>query len=214
MKLKETIRRILREDLSKTSNFDTILKHFKSITPKSYEDKIEDVFEKIKNYINEEGFNIKVLNNCETGFKGVRTKNFIIICSPTSFNTISEFIYILFHEIQHEIQMGKLKQKNPMSGEIEDFEELYKLYWEMEIDAHNYGMEWVKKLGNELNLPKQHYQLSDIILNYPSMGHSIRNMMKTLHKQIQQMKRKGMEYSDIVDLPIVKKHMDKIEDLF
>ena len=41
-----------------------------------------------------------------------------------------------------------------MSGEIEDFEELYKLYWEMEIDAHNYGMEWVKKLGNELNLPK------------------------------------------------------------
>ena len=39
-------------------------------------------------------------------------------------------------------------------------------------------------------------------------------MMKTLHKQIQQMKRKGMEYSDIVDLPIVKKHMDKIEDLF
>lgn len=39
MTLKETIRRILREDLSKTSNFDTILKHFKSITPKSYEDK-------------------------------------------------------------------------------------------------------------------------------------------------------------------------------
>jgi hypothetical protein len=65
-----------------------------------------------------------------------------------------------------------------------------------------------------LNLPKQYYTLSSNITNYPSMSHIVRNQIEELHKLIKSYKEQGQEYSDISDLPIVKKHLDRLENLF
>ena len=50
--------------------------------------------------------------------------------------------------------------QDPLSGDIEDFEEFYKIYWDMEIDAHNYGMEWVEKIKELVDLPEELYKVS------------------------------------------------------
>lgn len=214
MNLKTKIRRIIIEQSQTKSNFNKIIEYFKGMVPSEYHDNIDKTFEIIKTYILDRNFNVKVLNNCFTGFRGVRTKNTIIICSPTTYESIAEFIYIIFHELRHEIQMSILKQTNPFSGDVEDFEELYKQYWEMEMDAHEFGLEWVKSLKEVLNLPDQYYELSTVVKSYPSLSNLIRTSLVGLHKEIQQMKKMGVEYSDISDLPIVKKHLDKLEDLF
>ena len=211
--LKKIIKNLLNEEVQK-SNFNTILNHFKNKIPSEYHDKVDSVFDQIKNYIVKEDFKIKILNACYTGFSGVRTKNFIIICSPTSFKTLAEFIYVLFHEMRHEIQMGRLKKINPMSGDIEDFEELYEMYWELEMDSHDFGLEWVKKFGDELGLPEEYYQLHSHILDYPSTSWMVKKQMNQLHGIIKKMKSDGYDYSDISDLPIVKNHLNNLEDLF
>ena len=159
MNLQEHIRRILREDTEIKSNYQKLIDRFKKILPKEYSEKVDDVFEYIKDFINSKGFNLKVLNNCQVPFKGVRTKDFIIICSPELYNSLAEFIYIIFHEIRHEIQMGELKQINPLSGDLENFDELYEIYWKMEMDAHDYAIEWVNKIDNLINLPNKYYKL-------------------------------------------------------
>lgn len=211
--MKNLIKRILKEEVKK-SNFELITNYFINTVPPQYGDKVKSIFEQIKEYIQEKNFNIKVLNNCMTGFNGVRTKNYIIICSPTVFKTIADFIYILFHEIRHEIQMGVLKQTNPLSGDIENFDELYTKYWEMEMDSHEFAVEWVEKFGKLLNLPGQYYKLSPHIVSYPSMSHMVRNEVEKLNKIIKDYKKEGQEYSDISDLPIIKKHLDNLENLF
>ena len=101
---------------------------------------------------------------------------------------------------------------NPL--DIEDFEEFFKIYWEMEMDAHEYGIEWVNKIGNMVNLPKEYYKLSPMVTSYPSMGHMVRDQIVNINKIIKELKQKGYDYSDISDLPFVKKHLDKLEDLF
>jgi hypothetical protein len=126
---------------NKNTNFNKVINSFKSKLPNEYHEIIDETFYNIKKYIENGGFEIKVLNSCPVPFKGVRTRDYIIICSPQNFNNLAEFVYILFHEIRHEIQMGKLNQINPLSGDIENFEELYDMYWEMEMDAHKFGME-------------------------------------------------------------------------
>ena len=75
-----------------------------------------------------------MLNNCQVPFKGTRTKDFIIICSPELYSSLPDLIYIIFHEIRHEIQMGELKQINPLSGDLENFDELYDIYWKILSD--------------------------------------------------------------------------------
>ena len=212
--LKESIRRVLREDTEIKSNYQKVIDKFKKILPKEYSEKVDEVFGYIKDFINKEGFNLKVLNNCQVPFKGTRTKDFIIICSPELYNSLPDLIYIIFHEIRHEIQMGTLGQINPLSGDLEDFDELYKMYWEMEMDAHKYAIEWVNKIGNMINLPKEYYKLSPMVTSYPSMGHMVRDQIVNINKIIKELKQKGYDYSDISDLPFVKKHLDKLEDLF
>ena len=214
MNLQEHIRRILREDSEIKTNYQKVIDRFKKILPKEYSEKVDDVFEYIKDFINTKGFNLKVLNNCQVPFKGVRTKDFIIICSPELYNSLAEFIYIIFHEIRHEIQMGELKQINPLSGDLENFDELYEIYWKMEMDAHDYAIQWVNKIDNMINLPNNYYKLSSMVTSYPSMGHMVRDQLVFINKTIQELKKNGYDYNDIVDLPFVKKHLDKLENLF
>jgi hypothetical protein len=212
--LKESIRRILREDDEIKSNYQKVIDKFKKILPKKYSEKVDEVFEYIKDFINKKGFNIKVLNNCEVPFKGTRTKDFIIICSPELYNSLPTLIYIIFHEIRHEIQMSELKQINPLSGDLENFDELYDIYWKMEMDAHDYAIGWVDKIGNIINLPKEYYKLSPMVTTYPSMGHMVRDQIVVINKTIHELKKNGYDYNDISDLPFVKKHLDKLENLF
>jgi pyruvate-formate lyase len=70
------------------------------------------------------------------------------------------------------------KQVGPKTGDPEkfkNFEELYEMYWDMEMDAHEYGLEWVQKVGNIINLPKEYYTLTSMITTYPSIS----KMLKT-----------------------------------
>jgi len=214
MNLQENIRRILREDTEDKSNYQKIIDNFKKILPKRYDEKIDDVFTYIKEFIYKEGFQVKVLKNCQVGFKGVRTEKFIIICSPETYTSLAELIYIIFHEIRHEIQMGKLGQINPLSGDLENFDELYEMYWEMEMDAHEYAIQWVNKIGEIINLPKGYYKLSSMVTQYPTFGHMVRNQIVEINEIIKDLKKQGYDYNDISDLPFVKKHLDKLEDLF
>jgi hypothetical protein len=218
MNLQENINRI--KEVMGTSkrtpptNYQAVINNFKKILPNNYSNKIDEVFDDIKTFIEKEGFVLKVLNNCQVGFKGVRTKNFIIICSPHTYNNLADLVYVIFHEIRHEIQMGKLKQINPLSGDIENFEELYEMYWDMEMDAHEYGLEWVQKVGNIINLPKEYYTLTSMITTYPSMSKMVKTQIQQIHKTINGLKQNGYDYNDISDLPMIKSLVDKLEDLF
>lgn len=201
------------QSLNNNSNYETVINHFKGLVNDSpeYSNRIEVIFKFIKDFITNEGFNVKVLNNCAVPFRGVRTKDDIIICSPTSYRSLGDLVYVLFHEIRHEIQMGKMDLQDPLSGDIEDFEEFYKIYWNMEIDAHNYGMEWVETIKDLVDLPKELYKVSTEITNYPSMSHMVRNYLVGIHKMIIEMKRNNDDFSGSSDLPMVKQHIDKLE---
>jgi hypothetical protein len=124
------------------------------------------------------------------------------------------FVYLLFHELRHEQQMSEFDLKDTYMGDVEDFEEFFKIYWEMELDADRYGKEWVKKIGGVLKLPNIVYYLDPMIENYPSMSNMVKQFTLHLHREIQILKSRGMEYSDISDLDIVKKHLQTLEDMF
>ena len=212
--MKHNISRILFEETEGVSNYQKIIDNFKRLVPSEYGDRIDDVFAEIRNFIEEKGFNIKILNNCAVPFRGVRTREYIIICSPHTYRSLAELVYIIFHEIRHEIQMGELRMENPLSGDIEDFEELYSRYWQMEMDAHEYGLEWVDRISNIIGLPEEYYRLSPMVTNYPTMGHMVRNQVESVHKTIEKLKSDGYDYGDISDLPMITNIMDKLEDIF
>jgi len=205
---------IVPNGLKTGSNYDRVIDKFRKNIP---EDKMKEynlISEKIKDFIQDRGYTIKVLNSCSTGFKGVRTSNMIILCSPEMLPNFASFVYILFHELKHEQQMSDFDMKDSYMGDIEDFEEFFKIYWDMEMDADNYGKDWVKKIGNVLKLPTESYHLDKMIEHYPTMSNMIRQMMLHLHREVQTLKSKGFTYTDIGDLDIVKKHLDKLEDMF
>jgi hypothetical protein len=99
-------------------------------------------------------------------------------------------------------------------GDIEDFEKFYDVYWEMEMDADRHAKNWVKKIGDVLKLPEEYYKLDSMIENYPMMSNSVKSTMVQLHNQVQKLKKEGMSYEDISDLDVVKKHLEKLEDMF
>jgi len=212
--MKSLIKKILKENIESNNNYQKVIDNFKNLLPDIYHENLDEVFSNIKTFIEEEGFNIKVLNNCQLPFRGVRTRDFIIICSPQNYNSLAELVYIIFHEIRHEIQMGRLEQINPLSGDLDDFEELYTLYWDMEMDAHKYGLEWVDKIGKMINLPEKYYKLSPMVAKYPSMGHMVRNQIVQINKTINDLKQRGYDYNDISDLPNIKILLDRLENLF
>jgi len=218
--MKSLIKKIIYEEvekLQKQSNLDKLLNKFKENFPEELKPKFEIIKNYVENYIREHGFNVKFLNSCSTGFAGVRTKNQIIICSPTNMSTFGDFLYTIFHEIRHEEQMGKMKKLNPLSDfDLNDFEELYKNYWDLEMDADKFGKEMVAKLIIKLNIPvmiaKELFSLSPYIQMYPFLSKQIENSVRQLVNQIKIMKQSGEEYTDIQDHPIVKRHLDNLED--
>ena len=205
---------IVPNGLKTTSNYERVIDKFRRDIP---EDKLKAfnlIASKIKDYAQDRGYTIKVLNACNTGFRGVRTSNAIIICSPDTFPNFASFVYVLFHELKHEQQMSEFDLKDSYMGDIEDFEEFYKIYWDMEMDADRYGKDWVKKIGDVLKLSDKEYFLDKMVENYPTLSGMIKQMMTQLHNHVQILKKQGMTYTDISDLDIVKKHLDKLEDMF
>jgi hypothetical protein len=216
--MKTNLRKIIREELTVLSNFDKLINSFRSDFPQDLQNKVDSISLYVKNYVRENGFNIKFLNSCRTGFKGVRTNNFIIICSPMQIENIGDFLYTIFHEIRHEEQMGKLKIDNPLTGQLEDFEKLFEDYWKLELDADEFAKkkisELVLKFGIPIGTAKQNFRLSPYVENYPSTSKMVKNYMKTIVDDIKNMRKSGMEYNDIADHPVVKNHLEKLEDFF
>ena len=205
---------IVPNGLKTTSNYERVIDKFRKDIPEDKLKAFDLIASKIKDYAQDRGYTIKVLNACNTGFRGVRTSNSIIICSPDTFPNFASFVYVLFHELKHEQQMSEFDLKDSYMGDIEDFEEFYKIYWDMEMDADRYGKDWVKKIGDVLKLSDKVYFLDKMVENYPTMSGMIKQMMTQLHNHVQILKKQGMTYTDISDLDIVKKHLDKLEDMF
>ncbi len=131
---------------------------------------------------------------------------------------IGDFLYTIFHEIRHEEQIGKLKIDNPLTGQLEDFEKLFEDYWKLELDADEFAKkkisELVLKFGIPIGTAKQNFRLSPYVENYPSTSKMVKNYMKTIVDDIKNMRKSGMEYNDIADHPVVKNHLEKLEEFF
>jgi hypothetical protein len=182
-------------------------------------DKVGMIEKFVVNYIQDNNFTVKFLNSCSTGFAGVRTKDQIIICSPNAMTTLGDFIYTIFHEIRHEEQMdkNKLGLDNPLIDyDLEDFEKLSQKYWELELDADRFGKEMIAKLIIKLGLPmdvaKQNLSLSPYIENYPLASKIIMMSLQQIVNGIKDIKKSGGEFSDIQDHPMIKRHLDKLEN--
>lgn len=198
------------------SNFDRLMNSYKESFPDEIKSKVDIISDFVKNYIVKNGYNVKYLNSCSTGFAGVRTKNQIIICSPSNMRNIGDLIYTIFHEIRHDQQIRSIKMTNPLTDfDLDDFENLYNQYWEMELDADQFAKNMIGKLVVKLKIPiglaRNYFSLSDYIVNYPNMGSMIRSQIAMIIQQIKQMKKMGVEYTDIQDHPMVKSHLNKLE---
>jgi hypothetical protein len=199
------------------SNFSRLLEKFKNSFPPELESKVDVIENFVVNYIRDNEINVKFLNSCSTGFKGVRTRDQVIICSPIQMETIGDFLYTIFHELRHEEQMRDLKMLNPLTDfDLEDFEALYKQYWEMELDADAFAKNMVAKIVIELNIPieiaKKLFSLSPYVQQYPSMSNMVRGGIQQIINDIKQIKKSGGQYEDIQDHPVVKRHIDKLEN--
>ena len=194
-----------------------MLDHFKNNFPESEKDKVDTIQKFIENYINSNDITVKFLHSCRTGFGGVRTKDQVIICSPMNMGTIGDFLYTIFHEIRHEQQISEIKMPNPLTDyDLEDFENLYNQYWEMELDSDQFAKNMVAKLVIKLGIPiglaKKQFGLSEYIKNYPNMSQMVKQQMRYIINNIKEIKKSGAEYIDIQDHPMVKRHLEKLED--
>ena len=199
------------------SNFSRLLDKFKNSFPEDLQSKVDVIENFVVNYIQENNLNVKFLNSCNAGFKGVRTRDQIIICSPFGMETIGDFLYTIFHEIRHEQQIRDLKMLNPLTDfDLEDFEALYEQYWNMELDADKFAKEMVAKLVIKLGIPidiaKKLFSLSLYVQQYPTMSNMVRVGIQQIINDIKRIKKSGGEYTDIQDHPIVQRHIDKLED--
>ena len=199
------------------SNFSRLLDKFKCLFPEDLQSKVDVIENFVVNYIQENNLNVKFLNSCNAGFKGVRTRDQIIICSPFGMETIGDFLYTIFHEIRHEQQIRDLKMLNPLTDfDLEDFEALYEQYWNMELDADKFAKEMVAKLVIKLGIPidiaKKLFSLSPYVEQYPRMSNMVRGGIQQIINDIKRIKKSGGEYTDIQDHPVVQRHIDKLED--
>ena len=199
------------------SNFSRLLDKFKNSFPEDLQSKVDVIENFVVNYIQENDLNVKFLNSCNAGFKGVRTRDQIIICSPFGMETMGDFLYTIFHEIRHEQQSRDLKMLNPLTDfDLEDFEALYEQYWNMELDADKFAKEMVAKLVIKLEIPidiaKKLFSLSLYVQQYPTMSNMVRGGIQQIINDIKRIKKSGGEYTDIQDHPVVQRHIDKLED--
>jgi hypothetical protein len=199
------------------SNFSKLLDRFREDFPKEYQSKVNVIEKFVIDYITKNGIVVKFLNSCSVGFGGVRTRDQVIICSPSQMQNIGDFLYTIFHEIRHEQQIRDIKMGNPLSDyDLEDFENLYYQYWEMELDADQFAKNMVAKIIIKLGIPievaKKYFSLSPYIEKYPSMSQMIRSQVMQIVNDIKRIKKSGGQYDDIQDHPIIKKHLEKLED--
>jgi len=199
------------------SNFSKLLDRFREDFPKEYQSKVNVIEKFVIDYITKSGIVVKFLNSCSVGFGGVRTRDQVIICSPSQMQNIGDFLYTIFHEIRHEQQIRDIKMANPLSDyDLEDFENLYYQYWEMELDADQFAKNMVAKIIIKLGIPievaKKYFSLSPYIEKYPSMSQMIRSQVMQIVNDIKRIKKSGGQYDDIQDHPIIKKHLEKLED--
>jgi len=211
--MREIIKKILKEEKEK-SNLEKILL---DLGDGLEEETLENLFRFIKSYIQEKNFTVKFLNSCSTGFSGVRTKNQIIICSPSTMTNLGDFVYTIFHELRHEEQMTTLKKQNPLSEmDLEDFEKLYEKYWELEMDADKSAKEMIAQIILKLKIPietaKHFFSLSNYISNYQMASNMVKITLRGLVADIKKMKQNDVEFSDIQDHPMVKKHLENLEN--
>lgn len=196
--LEIVIDEILRKNAVDSSNLSSSIKNF------------------LKKLINRKSYNIKFLNYC-TPFGGVRTGNQIIICSPNQMSTLGDFLYTIFHEIRHEQQMSEMKLINPLDEmDLNDFENLYKQYWEMELDADQFAKNSVNKLISTLRIPedkKKLFELSEFIQSYPQRSDNVKQTIKQIVLGIKKMKDSGIEYSGLQDHPLIKPHLKSLQNL-
>ena len=106
---------------------------------------------------------------------------------------------------------------NPLTDfDLEDFEALYEQYWNMELDADKFAKEMVAKLVIKLGIPidiaKKLFSLSSYVQQYPTMSNMVRGGIQQIINDIKRIKKSGGEYTDIQDHPVVKRHIDKLED--
>ena len=199
------------------SNLDRLMDQFKYQFPKELMEKVPVIGKFVSDYIKKNNINIKFLNSCFTGFSGVRTKDQVIICAPTQMSTIGDFLYTVFHEIRHEHQIRDMKMPNPLTEfDLEDFETLADQYWEMELDADQFAKNMVAKIVIKLGIPidvaSRLFSLSHYIQNYPSASRMVRGHLSQIVNSIKEIKKSGAEYEDIQDHPMVKRHIDKLEN--
>jgi len=211
--VKDLIKKYLVEQEEK-SNFDRIIDSFSKTIPEEVLSKVKDF---VKSYIQEKGYTVKFLNSCSTGFNGVRTQKQVIICSPNLMSSLGDFVYTIFHELRHEEQMTTLKMINPLVDmDLNDFEKLNEQYWKMEMDADQFAKNMVATLVQDLNIPleksKQYFKLSNSIENYQYASNMVKSYIQYLVMDIIRMKKDGIEFNDIQDHPIVKRHLEKLEN--
>jgi hypothetical protein len=65
-----------------------------------------------------------------------------------------------------------------------------------------------------INLPEKYYILTPMVMQYPTMSKMVKSQLKYVNKEINDLKRKGYDYDDIGDLPMIKNLINKLEDLF
>jgi hypothetical protein len=220
--MKDLIRKIVKESLEGDapqlqSNLDRLMDQFKYQFPKELMEKVPVIGKFVSDYIKKNNLNIKFLNSCFAGFSGVRTKDQIIICAPAQMSTIGDFLYTVFHEIRHEHQIRDIKMPNPLTEfDLEDFESLSDQYWEMELDADQFAKNMVAKIVIKLGIPidvaSRLFSLSHYIQNYPSASRMVRGHLAQIVNGIKEIKKSGAEYEDIQDHPMVKRHIDKLEN--
>lgn len=207
------------DNTPKKSNLDTIIdKLSQDLKDEGMEYEIEFIKKYIKDYITKAGYNVKYLESCSTGYAGVRTRNEVIICSPQFWATLGDFIYVIFHELRHEQQISNLKMPDALYDmDMEDFESLYRQYWEMELDADQFGKNKVSFILGKLDLPsslnKKVFGLSPYIQSYPSMSKMTETSIKNIIEYIKDVRKRGESYEGIQDHPIVKKYLDRLQNL-
>ena len=211
--MRDLIRKILTEEQTQ-SNLDRVIDSLGNGIDSELLNRIKHY---IKSYIQDRGYTVKFLNSCSTGFSGVRTKKQVIICSPMTMSSIGDFIYTIFHELRHEDQMTTLQMENPLTDmDLEDYEELSEQYWNMEMDADTSAKEEVAKMILDLGIPieeaKQNFRLAQHIENYQYSSNMVRAYIQRLVMDIIRMKKDGLEFNDIQDHPLVKRHLDKLEE--
>lgn len=200
----------------KNSNFNKVFDRLSlELNSLGFEDQLIKIKEVVKKYSSDRNMNIRFLNFCP-GFQGLRTKDQIIICSPNNMSTLGDFLYVIFHEIRHEVQVRDIKMGNPfINFDINDFESIYNQYWEMELDADQFAKNVIAKLIIKSEIPidiaKRYFTLSPYIQNYPAYSSMIRNQLKLIINEIKSM---DYEFEDIQDLPRIKMLIDKLEDFF